>query len=114
MKKLSLFLLVFALGAFPSLVGAQTTLTNPLGQTDIRLIIAQIMQGALSFSGSVALLMFLYGGILWLTSMGDPKRIQRGKDIFIWSTLGIIMIASSYMLVTAIFNAVLTGSASGT
>jgi hypothetical protein len=44
--------------------------------------------------------------------MGDSKRIQRGKDIFIWSTAGIIMIASSYILVTAIFNAVLTGSAS--
>jgi hypothetical protein len=76
------------------------------------LIIAQVMKGALSFAGSVALLMFLYGGILWLTSMGDSKRIQRGKDIFIWSTAGIIMIASSYILVTAIFNAVLTGSAS--
>jgi hypothetical protein len=112
MKKVSLFLLIFGLSAWPTLAGAQTTLTNPLGKTDVRLIIAQVMKGALSFAGSVALLMFLYGGILWLTSMGDSKRIQRGKDIFIWSTAGIIMIASSYILVTAIFNAVLTGSAS--
>ena len=112
MKKLYLFLVAFGLSAFPHLAKATVTLTNPLGQTDVRLIIAKIMQGVLSFSGSIALLMFMYGGILWLTSMGDSKRVQKGKDIFIWSTLGIVLIASSYVIVTAIFNAILTGTAS--
>ncbi len=111
MKKLYLYLVAFSLLASPNLAKATVTLTNPLGQTDVRLIIARIIQGVLSFSGSVALLMFVYGGILWLTSLGDSKRVQRGKDIFIWASLGIIVIASSYIVVNAIFNAILTGTA---
>lgn len=113
MKKLITLASILWLSAWPVLASAQTTLTNPLGETDVRLIIAKIIQGVLSFSGSVALLMFLYGGILWLTAMGKTERIQKGKDIFIWSTLGIIVIASAYVLVNAIFSAILTGSASG-
>ena len=91
-----------------------TQLTNPLGQTDVRAIIANIIKGVLGFSGSLALLAFVYGGFLWITSMGDAKRISRGKDIFVWATLGIIMISSAYVIVNAIFQAVLTGSPSVT
>lgn len=86
---------------------------NPLGESDVRLIIARVIQGALSVSGTLALMMLIYGGILWLTDMGTGKQIQKGKDIFIWSTLGIIVIASAYVVTTAIFNAIGTGSVTG-
>lgn len=86
---------------------------NPLGTSDVRLIIGRVIQGALSVSGTLALLMFVYGGILWLTDMGTGKHVQKGKDIFLWSTLGIIVIASAYVVVTAIFNAIGTGDVTG-
>lgn len=98
----------------PVMAFAQTQLTNPLGATDVRAIIANVIKGVLGFTGSLALLAFVYGGFLWITALGESKRIQKGTDIFVWATLGIIMISSAYVIVNAIFQAVLTGSPSVT
>ena len=108
--KLRFLLITGALIFLPQISKAQVTITNPLGESDPRLIIARVIQGALSISGSIALLMFVYGGVLWLTSMGVSGQVEKGKNILIWATLGIIVIASAYVAVTAIFNALITGS----
>lgn len=114
MKKLAV-LIVTAISAWtPLIVLAQVTLTNPLGETDPRLIIARVIQGALSISGSIALLMFIYGGILWLTSAGKTEQVTKGKNVLLWAVLGIVVIASAYVAVGAIFNAISSGNVSGT
>ena len=113
MKRYLPLLLVALFVIVPSIALAQVTLTNPLGETDIRLIIARVIQGFLSISGSIALIMFIYGGILWMTAMGNEVRVKKGKDTLLWAILGIIIIASAYVATNAIFNAVLTGSVSG-
>lgn len=97
----------------PYIAKAQVTLTNPLGSEDVRVIVGTVIKGALSVSGTLALLMFVYGGILWLTDMGRGDHVKKGKDILVWSTLGIILIASAYVLTDAIFNALIYGSVSG-
>lgn len=112
MKRFLTSFLTVVLGALPGAALAQTELTNPLGETDVRLIIARVIEGVLGFTGSLALLAFVYGGFLWITAMGQPKRIEKGKEIFVWAILGIIMISSAYVVVNAIFQAVLTGSPS--
>ena len=94
----------------PYIAQAQVTLTNPLGENDVRVIIGTVISGALSVAGTLALLMFVYGGILWLTDMGKGDQVKKGKDILVWATLGIILIAGAYVLTDAIFSAVLTGS----
>lgn len=113
MKRLKMYA-VLAL-AFLAPVGAhaQVALTNPLGETDINVIIGRVIQGFLSVSGTIALVMFIYGGIVWLTSTGNPEMIKKGKSILVWAVLGIIVIASAYVLTNAVFNAVITGDVSG-
>lgn len=113
------FLFLTAILLAPSTVLAQTptntvNLTNPLGTTDVRDIIATIIKGALGISGSVALLMFIYGGLLWMTAGGNSDTISRGKRVLIWAILGIIVIGSAFVVTNALFNAVLTGSVDGT
>lgn len=104
--------LIFA--AVPLFALAQTVyLVNPLGITDPRAIIGRLISGILSIIGSVAVLMFVYAGVLWITAQGEPKRIQRGKDIMLWATLGLGIIAGAYVFVNAIINAFTTGSVSG-
>jgi hypothetical protein len=114
MKRFIFSFYALALSAMPFIASAQNSeLTNPLGTTDVRLIIANIINGALSISGSIALLMFIYGGFLWMTAAGRPEPVDKGKKILIWATLGIIVIASAFVVTNAIFNAVLTGDVSG-
>ena len=52
------------------LPSAAFALDNPLGTTDIRVFIGYVIRALLGLSGSLALLMFVIGGITWLISEG--------------------------------------------
>lgn len=78
-------------------------LDNPLGAgenaKDIRVIIGNIIKVVLGLVGSLALVIFVYGGLLWMTSAGNAERIKSGRDTLIWASLGFIVIFTSYILV---------------
>jgi len=83
-----------------------TTLANPLGENvTIEKVIGRIIKALLGFSGAIALLVFVYGGFLWLTSAGNPDRIKKGKQTLIWAVIGLIVIATSYTLVNTVISA---------
>lgn len=93
--------------AIPTAVYA-AALYNPLGEVSVPVLIGRVIQAALGISGSLALLMFVWGGFLWLTSSGEPGRIKKGQDTLLWSTIGIAVIFGAY----AVVNFLIT-SASG-
>ncbi len=99
-------------GAIPWLAHAETVyLINPLGQTDPRLLAGRLISGLLSVIGTITLLMIVYAGVLWITAQGEQKKVDRGKHIMVWATLGLGVIAGAYVLVNAIIMAFTTGSA---
>lgn len=113
MKKTFFSLVALVLIGAPALAQADSVaLKNPLGETDVRILFGRIIAGALSIIGSFALLMFVYGGVLWMTSRGDTKQIQKGKDTLTWAILGLVIIFSSYVLVNALITGITTGNAS--
>jgi hypothetical protein len=65
-------------------------------------LIGLIIKGVLGIVGSIALLMFIYGGFLMLTSQGDPGKIKKGKDALIWASAGLVVIFGSYIFVNYI------------
>jgi hypothetical protein len=75
--------------------------------------IGNVIQGIMSIIGSIALFMFVYGGFIWTTSMGEEKRVQRGKGIMTWAVLGLAVIASAYVIVNALILGLVNGSVSG-
>jgi hypothetical protein len=64
----------------------------------------------LGISGSVILLMFVYGGFLWITSRGDAKRIEKGKDTLTHAVIGFAIIILSYSMINFLI-ATLAGDA---
>ncbi len=85
--------------------GAGTvTLTNPIGETNPNIIIGKVINAVLGIVGSLALLMFTYGGFTWMLAAGNNERVQKGKDILIWATIGLVIIFSSYALIKLIFK----------
>ncbi|MDP2630155.1 MAG: pilin [Candidatus Uhrbacteria bacterium] len=81
---------------------------NPLGtQVDIPLIAGDIIKKALGIIGSVALVIFLYGGIQWMIATGDDTRVKKGLDTMIWAGLGLVIIFGSYVAVQFLLTAVL-------
>jgi len=92
-------------------VSAQTQLYNPVGETDFRIIIGRVIRALLGLSGTLALLMFVYGGFFWLTSGGEKDKIEKGKKTIVWAVIGLGFIFISYTLVNTLLNAIITGTA---
>jgi len=50
-------------------------------------------------AGSLALLYFIYGGIMWLISSGSPDRVKKGTDIIKNAVIGLVIIFASWMII---------------
>lgn len=108
MKKILLsFLIMLSLGFvfLASPVLAQGTdsactgsdcLNNPLKVSSVNQLIGKSIQAIMGVVGSLALLMFVYGGLTWMTSSGNQNQVKKGKDILIWSAVGLVVIFGAY------------------
>src|SRR6056297_1033763 len=81
---------------------------NPLGEgvTNPSEVIGNVIQAVLGIVGSLALLMFVYGGLTWMLSGGNNERVQKGKTILVWATVGLIVIFASYALVRFVITGI--------
>lgn len=82
-------------------------LKNPLGEgrVDIRTILGDIVAAGMGILGSITLLVFVYGGFLWLTSAGSAEKVKKGSQTMMWAVVGLFLIFGSY----AILGLVLEG-----
>jgi len=110
MKKRFFSILALALVLLPTLSVHAATLTNPLGTTNIRTVIGRLITALLGVTGSIALLMFVYGGFLWLISAGSPEKVKKGKEVMKWSVLGLVVIVGAYTIVRAVITALESGT----
>ena len=84
-------------------------LDNPLGTSDAALspqiLLGNIIRAVLGVIGSLALVMFIYGGATWMLSAGNQEIVAKGKRILIWATVGLMVIFTSYVVVRFLINA---------
>ncbi|MEK7994957.1 MAG: pilin [Planctomycetota bacterium] len=108
-KLISLFSALFILVCPLVTFAVDSKLLNPLGDgTTPEILIGRIIKALLGLSGSVALLMFVWGGFLYLTS-GDSKRVQTAKDTLKHAALGLVIIFLSYIGVITVIAALTKG-----
>ncbi|MEK7166952.1 MAG: hypothetical protein AAB732_00860 [Patescibacteria group bacterium] len=111
MKKTIFFLLILFifLSFVPVIqVTADTALTNPLVTTDPNIIITRIITVILGLVGVITLAMIIFGGLMWMTSGGSEEKVKKGRNILIWAILGLIVILSSYVILTFFIDTVKT------
>lgn len=53
----------------------------------------------LGIIGTVALLIFLYGGIMWMLAGGKSDQIDTAKNTMIWASIGLFAIFMSYAII---------------
>ncbi|MBN1584890.1 hypothetical protein JW899_00800 [Candidatus Uhrbacteria bacterium] len=73
-------------------------LENPLGKEDmdIPMVIARVIEVFTGIVGSLALLVFIYGSFLLMTSAGESKRVESGKQAMFWAVGGLVVMFASY------------------
>jgi hypothetical protein len=85
--------------------GGTYRLRNPLKAANFTQLVGSIINTGLGLLGSLAFLMFVYGGFLWLTAGGAADRISKGKDVMKWAVIGLILVFGSYALVRFVLQA---------
>lgn len=82
-------------------------LANPLGNVSTpQALIGKIINSILGIVGSIALLMFVYGGLTWMTSSGSQEKVKKGRDIIVWSGIGLVVIFMAYALTRVVLSTI--------
>lgn len=91
--------------AQPVTANDPVTLSNPIPNSPTpQVLIGRVINATMGIVGSLALAMFIYGGFVWMLAAGNEQSVQKGKGILTWATIGLIVIFSSYALVSVVFT----------
>lgn len=63
----------------------------------------------LGISGSVVLLIFVYGGYMWVTAAGDAGRVKTGRDSMVGAVVGLAIVFGAYAAITFAISVIKTG-----
>lgn len=66
---------------------------------DILVVGIQVTRFILGIVGSLSLLFFIYGGVMFLISAGSSDKVQQAKTIIINATIGLIIVFTSYIII---------------
>ena len=76
---------------------------------DILQVVINLTVFILGITGSLVLVLFIYGGFVWLTSGGSPERVKKGRDVMVGAVVGLIIIFGSYAIITLLISILKTG-----
>ncbi len=132
MKKI-LALLIFSLSlsflvATPPVYTAEDSATyvnlvNPIGGDDnnpqgfvkgkktaeiIQTYLGTTINKILAVVGSLTLLVFVFGGFMWLTSAGEADKVATGTNAMLYAVIGLFIIFGAYVILNTVLKG-LTG-----
>ncbi len=67
-------------------------------ESDISVIVGNIIKVALSMIGLVFLILTVYAGYLWMTARGNDEMVSKAKEIFKSSIMGLFIVVSAYAI----------------
>lgn len=76
--------------------------------TDLVATLLNITNFILGFAAMIATLVIIYGGIVYLTSLGNDDRAAQAKKIIASGIIGLIIIGLAYAIVTIVINILMT------
>lgn len=88
-----------------STFGLEEVQGTPKGLT-IPGILATIGNMLVGMAGFFLVVMLIYGGIVYLTSAGNEKRVETGKNIITYAIIGIVIIFAAYLVAQFVIQAV--------
>ena len=102
-KKIVILSAIFCL-AFPLLVLAQIEIENPLVHKTVEELVNSIAEFIRNTSLILAPILIIIAGFYFITAMGDPKRIETGKKIILYTVIGLTIILIASGLVALVRN----------
>ncbi|MEK7665898.1 MAG: IPT/TIG domain-containing protein [Patescibacteria group bacterium] len=75
-----------------------------MGNVDVRIIIARVINIALGLLGVIAVSLIVYAGFLWMTAAGNPERVKKAQAVMINAIVGLLIILASYAITTYVLD----------
>lgn len=79
-------------------------LPNMLQINDPAILIGRVIRFLIGLSGTIALISFIYGGVLWLISAGRKTYVENGKKAMFFAGLGLVITFASYIILNFVFG----------
>ena len=85
-------------------LGVSYASSTGLSAQDPRITIARIIQIGLGLLGTIAVVLVIYAGFLWMTAAGNEDKIKRAKDVLKAAVIGLVIILSAFAIVSFVLN----------
>ncbi len=77
-----------------------------LQDTDLRVVVGNLIRVFLGILGVLALILVMYAGFTWMTAGGNAEKVDKAKKILINGVIGLLIIAASYAITSFIVRSV--------
>jgi hypothetical protein len=67
-------------------------------------LIGRAIQLLMAFMGSIALVLYIYAGIVWMTASGAKDKVAQAQKVLVWTTFGVVVMLGSYILTSFLFK----------
>ena len=69
-------------------------------------IIEQYYKNIFGLIGSIALIMFIIGGVMFLVSGGSQEKVSKAKSLMLSAVIGLLIIFASYLIIEFVLKTV--------
>jgi hypothetical protein len=76
-----------------------------LPEQDLPELVARIIQWVIGIIGVVLVALFVYGGVVYATSIGNEDRVDTGKKIMLYAIIGVVIIAIAFAVSSYVIQA---------
>lgn len=77
-------------------------ITNPIATSDFAKIVTNFLKWVLGVAGSIALIMLIIGGIMYMTSAGDQQKASSAKKMIMITLGGLLLVLLSYSILVVL------------
>jgi lysylphosphatidylglycerol synthetase-like protein (DUF2156 family) len=102
-------IIVFSSLAITALMFATPVFAAAADVTKIETFVKSIIQVLVTIAGLVAAGFFVWGGIGYITSSGNPETLDRSKKTLLYSAIGLAVVLAAFVL-TNIVSDLATGA----
>lgn len=82
------------------------TLTNPLSVSTPGALIGNIIKTLMGVVGVIAVLMIVWGGVMYMTSAGNDEKIGTAKKIITGAIIGLVISILAYVIIDFVIKAI--------
>lgn len=107
-RKIFLFTVTLAIILAPYVVLGQWDVSKPvdsnLPESTVGDIVKKVTNWILGFIATVAVLVLVWGGVRYVTALGDESAVEEAKNIITQAIIGLVIVGIAYAAVVVVVN----------